>query len=45
MGRKGVWVKKKKEKKRNKKCNCIHWTLKCFDGFWEPHYIYIGMCH
>lgn len=25
--------------------NCIHWTLKCFDGFAEPHYIYIGMCH
>lgn len=32
-------------KKRGKKFNCIHWTLKCFDGFWEPHYIYIGMCH
>lgn len=31
--------------RERKKCNCIHWTLKCFDGFWEPHYIYIGMCH
>lgn len=31
--------------KKEKKGNCIHWTLKCFDGFWEPHYIYIGMCH